>query len=309
MKPNQAPKKPAPSPEGIAARSQTISMILQKFNEHSAVMRRALDEAGCSSSFDVWLACLRDYLVSNPRLIDYAAQNPEAIFKAAGRAARDGLLLDDVQASLFERTDPETGLLKYEYGMRFAGKMCKINRTGQVKQITAEVVYENDDFNYSLGDNVGISHTMCLTNRGNRIGAYSIFLMTDGTRVRSWVPASQMEARAKLAGRDSAWNGEFSDEMWINAAIDRGLKRAPIAMLKRLSEDSLFEYDPAPDLAPPRAIDNVVSIHAPARVSPAETAERSPPAPVDQKTPGARPATPADSPSSGLDGPDFFMDF
>ena len=64
----------------------------------------------------------------------------------------------------------------------FKGKAQVVRRSGEVQDIHADVVYDNDKFEYELGNNGRLTHSPCLKGpQGEPYAAYSFVTMKDGS--------------------------------------------------------------------------------------------------------------------------------
>ena len=177
--------------------------------------------------------------------------NRQTLFAACMRAAQDGLLLDGREAALVMYGD------KVQYMPMVGGILKKLRQSGELSSISANVVYENDDFDYELGDEERIKHKPVIGERGKPIAAYAIVRTKDGGVYREVMSVAEVESvrqrsRAKNAG---PWVTDWS-EMARKTVIRRISKRLPSSS----DLDSVFEADnehyersaaPAPALTAP----------------------------------------------------------
>jgi recombination protein RecT len=98
-------------------------------------------------------------------------------------------------------------------------------------KITAHCVYENDLFDYELGDNEFIKHKPALSNRGKQVGAYAIFKLKNGETVRGFMDIAGIEKR-RLSSKSAEGNywKKWYDEMsrktvikWAAKEIDKSI--------------------------------------------------------------------------------------
>lgn len=251
----------------------------------------------------------------------------EASFRrAVTSAASDGLLLDGREAVLSPanknfgtRDNPEWHVV-VNYMPMASGLVQLMFRAGI--SIRSNVVYENDKFNYQLGDDERIEHIPADGNRGKLTKTYAIAKVTgypDPFReVMSRADIEPIMRASKTVKKDSNGNVlknedgsprmsgpwlAFESEMWRKSVIRRIIKRLPrtanMALLDRAlkADDAFYNLDKpdgaaggetAPAAAPvgegrPGGLSKVAAA-APAQ----ETAPTPKPSPV-----AAAPATPA----------------
>jgi recombination protein RecT len=111
------------------------------------------------------------------------------------------------------------------------GVLKLIRNSGELESIAARIVFENDKFEYQLGDDEKIVHTPLLKGmRGQPMGAYAIAKMKEGAIYREYMTADEIEAvkNASKAKDGPAWSGQFYLEMWKKSVLKRlakGYKR------------------------------------------------------------------------------------
>lgn len=94
----------------------------------------------------------------------------------------------------------------------YKGWVELLNRTGVVKDLIAHVVYERDDFDYSLGDDEHIHHKPAMGDRGEAVAFYVIVKLTNGgvrRRVLSRHDVEQYRRRSKSAN-NGPWVTDYN---------------------------------------------------------------------------------------------------
>ena len=149
-----------------------------------------------------------------------------SLFNAVMKAAQDGLILDGREAALV--TFNSKNGKQVQYMPMIAGVMKKVRQSGEISVISVQVVKENDNFDYELGDNERMTHKPALTGRGKTIGAYSIVTFKDGEKSREWMDVEQIQAvRGRSRSKDNGpWVTDF-DEMARKTVFRRHAKRLP----------------------------------------------------------------------------------
>lgn len=176
---------------------------------------------------------------TNPDLL-YA--NRRTFYTSAVRCAADGLMPDGREAALVvyntkvKQRDPATGLDverridAVQYLPMVAGIRKRMRNTGDVLTATAEVVYSNDKFRYSLGDTPFIEHEPAgiAEERGTLIGAYAIIRLRSGEILRDVMRLSEIQ-KSREQGRspNSLMWQKFYDEGARKTVLRRCAKAAP----------------------------------------------------------------------------------
>lgn len=177
---------------------------------------------------------------SNPDLLE---KDRQSLFESAMKCAQDGLLPDGREAALVIHG------AKVTYMPMVAGILSKVRRSGELRSITAHVVYENDEFDYVLGDEERIHHKPFIGERGKPIITYAVAHTKDGGIYREVMTEQQvMAVKAVSRARNGPWSGPFADEMRRKTAIRRLSKRLPmstdlLAVIER--DDELYDLNKA----------------------------------------------------------------
>ena len=185
---------------------------------------------------------------TTPALLD---ADRRTLFAAATKAAQQGLLPDGREGAIV------TFKNQAQWMPMVAGIMKLVRNSGEISTWSVQAVYENDQFDYELGDDERIKHKPSLTTRGKIIGAYSIVTMKDGEKSREFMGVEEINAiRARSrSGGSGPWVSDFS-EMAKKTVVRRHSKRLPMStdLDEALrADDELFapaEQTPANDTAP-----------------------------------------------------------
>jgi recombination protein RecT len=160
----------------------------------------------------------------NPELLQ---ADRRSLLGAAMKAAQDGLLLDGREAApvIFKTKDGP----KVQYMPMVGGLLKKIRNSGELASISAQVVYELDQFDYELGDNERIAHKPYLgQDRGKPIACYAIARTKDGAIYREVMSVADVQkVRESSRAKDSGPWVQWWDEMAKKTVIRRIAKRLP----------------------------------------------------------------------------------
>lgn len=168
----------------------------------------------------------------------------KSLYSAAMRAASEGLLVDGRESAIV----PFKG--KAMYLPMVAGILKKVRNSGELLSINAAIVYEKDEFNYSIdSDGETLTHKpdVFSSDRGKRLGVYAIAKTKDGgifieVMSEDQVMAVKNAGAAKGAG---PWGGPFQEEMYKKSAIKRLSKRLPMStdLEETLAaDDELYDF-------------------------------------------------------------------
>ena len=162
-----------------------------------------------------------------------------SLLGACMKAAQDGLLPDGREAALV--IFRSKGGPVVQYMPMVGGLLKKIRNSGELASIGAHVVYEKDEFSYTLGDCESITHKPYLgSDRGNPIAAYAVAHTKDGAVYREVMSLADIErVRAVSRARDAGPWVDWWDEMARKTVIRRLAKRLPSSA----DLDQVIEHD------------------------------------------------------------------
>lgn len=177
----------------------------------------------------------------NPELL---SADRRSLLGACMKAAQDGLMLDgrESAAVIFRSKDGP----KVQYMPMLGGILKKIRNSGELACISANVVYEKDDFEYELGDNEAIRHKpSLLDDRGRPIAVYAIAKTKDGAIYREVMSVYEVErVRAASRAKDSGPWVQWWSEMARKTVIRRISKRLPSsADVEQVFENDNEQYE------------------------------------------------------------------
>lgn len=173
-----------------------------------------------------FLSVARRGIIGNKSL-NFDKMNKQTLYSSVLKAAEQGLKLDGEEAALVQYGEA------VQFMKMIKGVKKQLRNSGEIKEITAEVVYKNDKFEYWVDDNgKHIKHTPeFLNDRGEPICAYAIITTKDGGKFIKVMTKQEIES-VKSASKTgnasfSPWNGVFKTEMWCKTVLRRCAKDAP----------------------------------------------------------------------------------
>lgn len=132
--------------------------------------------------------------------------------------------------------DQKAFLIPYKktcsFQLGYRGMLELARRSGEIASIHAEVVYEKDTFELTLGLDPNLVHKPNLTetDRGAVVLAYSVAKLKDGSVDFIWMKRSDIDkARKANKGKSPAWETWF-DEMAKKTVMKRHLKTLPMSI-------------------------------------------------------------------------------
>jgi recombination protein RecT len=199
---------------------------------------------------------------NNPKLLGCTRQS---LWNACMKAAQDGLLPDGREGAIVPYGEDEegSGSSKIAQWMpMIAGIRKKARNSGEIAGWEAYCVYENDEFEFELGDDPFIRHKPALSDRGAIIAVYSIATLKDGYKSREVMSVKEIEGvRSKSKAKKGPWKDPiFYPEMCKKVVARRHSKVLPMSgdlddLIRR--DDDLYDLEGAREdaqTARPRSI-------------------------------------------------------
>lgn len=201
-----------------------------------------------SLSFDKFEAMVIAAVGSNPKLLEC---DRASLLKACIQAAELGLSLNPTlgEGDILQVYDARNKTYNAQFRPRYMGLMKLARQSGVIAKIEAEIVREKDEFLVQKGDDPRLEHRIKLGNRGEKIGAYCIWTLKDGTKQfevmdREQILAIRDRSSAKKEGRTVGPWATDEDEMWRKTVVRRASKympRATDAFVNAVTLDNLHE--------------------------------------------------------------------
>ena len=206
---------------------------------------------------------------NNPSLID---ADRDSLYTAVQLAAQDNLLPNGREGALvvFSTKQGDKWIKKVQWMPMVAGIIKRLAEFGF--SVEGYAVCENDTFEYQLGDNPTITHTLPKfgTPRGQAIGYYAVATDTQGKKYRAIMERSEIEKiRQASKSKDSGPWQSWYDEMAIKSVIKRLAKRLPLykegadSVLGVIDRDNdMYQFDdtPAPSADKPARVTRLAAV-------------------------------------------------
>lgn len=185
--------------------------------------------------------------VSNtPKL---ASCTPQSFLGAMMNAAQLGLEPNTPlgQAYLIPFDNRKKGVTECQFQIGYKGLIDLAYRSGDVRMIDAQTVYENDEFEYELGMDPVLKHKPARSNRGNPIYFYATFKLTNGGQGFQVMSMEDVQAHAKKYSKtynNGPWQTNF-EEMAKKTVLKKLLKYAPLKteFVKQVTQDESIKSE------------------------------------------------------------------
>jgi len=155
----------------------------------------------------------------------------KSLVAAAIQSAQLNLSLDKNMGQAY--VVPYKGVAQFQIG--YLGYLTLARRSGEIKSIRAEIVYEGDEWKRQYTqDGVKFTHIPCPpSQRGDRIGVYMVAQFTNGGSHFEFMYAEEVEEIKKLSPgarkTDSIWE-LHTEAMWKKTVIKRSAKYLPLSV-------------------------------------------------------------------------------
>lgn len=165
-------------------------------------------------------------------------------FKSADPASVVTAMMACVELNLMPNTPQQLAhLIPYKVGssgkyniqfqLGYKGLLELADRTGKIKAIYAELVYEGDEFSVELGTERRIKHIpgddIDKTDYSKVTHAYMVAILTNGERMFEYMTRKQLDKiqeSSKAKSTDSPWQ-TWPEEMARKTVVKRGVKLLP----------------------------------------------------------------------------------
>ena len=197
------------------------------------------------STMDEWkfISVAKLTLNQNPKLLQ-ADRN--SLMQTFMKAAQDGLYLDGKEAAAVQYGQ------SVQYIPMVEGVIKVLHNSGLIKTISAEVVYENDLFDYELGSKPHITHKPCITgDRGKPVCVYAIAVTINKGEYYEVMSMSDIDKCRQVSKASSSPHSPWSkwfDQMAKKTVIHRIAKRLPkndaINSVVRIEDEGMVNVTP-----------------------------------------------------------------
>lgn len=183
-------------------------------------------------------------LSSNPTLQECT---PQSFLGSMMQAAQLGLEPNTPIGQAYLIPYKNHGRLECQFQLGYKGLIDLAYRSGEIKDIQAHEVYENDTFEYEFGLEPKLKHIPATSNRGEVIMYYAVFHMVNGGYGFEVMSKDDIVKHAQKTSQFygtsfSPWNKYF-DEMAKKTVVKKCLKYAPIKtdFVRALSSDETIK--------------------------------------------------------------------
>lgn len=141
---------------------------------------------------------------------------------------------------------------RLEWQERYLGKLMRAKRDTEIGKINAQVIYEGDEFVYTIDENGEkqlVKHVPNLANIDNTkiLAAYAVVINKDGTRHIEVMTRTQIQKaweQGAMKGKSGA-HTNFTDQMCMKTVIQRACKIALDSTADPGDDDDQNHYDEA----------------------------------------------------------------
>ena len=141
---------------------------------------------------------------------------------------------------------------RLEWQERYLGKLMRAKRDTEIGKVNAQVIYEGDEFVYTIDENGEkqlVKHVPNLANIDNTkiLAAYAVVINKDGTRHIEVMTRTQIQKaweQGAMKGKSGA-HTKFTDQMCMKTVIQRACKIALDSTADPGDDDDPNHYDEA----------------------------------------------------------------
>ena len=222
-------------------------------NSLTATKETTIAEKKPKTIFDIIQAGAKQFATALPKHINTdrfvriaittIRQNPK--LAQCSQESLLGALMVSAQLGLEPGTLGQCYLIPYgrecQFQIGYKGMIELLRRSGQLKDIYAYSVYENDDFEITYGLDRNLIHKPNLANKGNFLGCYCVAILKDDTRAFEYMTKEEIEAHAKKFSKtfgNGPWKTDF-EAMAHKTVVKKMLKWLPLSVefLENIEKD------------------------------------------------------------------------
>ena len=188
-------------------------------------------------------------LSSNPKLQECT---PQSFLGAMMTAAQLGVEPNTALGQAYLIPFKNKGIMECQFQLGYKGLIDLAYRSGEVSNIQAQEVYENDVFEFEYGLEPKLRHVPAKKDRGDVICYYAIFKMKDGGYnfgVMSVDDARKHGQKYSKSYSFGPWQNNF-DEMAKKTVLKKVLKYAPLKsdFVRAVAQDETIKKDISDDM-------------------------------------------------------------
>lgn len=172
---------------------------------------------------------------------------PQSFLGAMMQAAQLGLESNTPIGQAYLIPYKNKGIQECQFQLGYKGLIDLAYRSGEIKDIQAHEVYENDAFEYEFGLEPKLKHIPAAHDRGEIVMYYAVFHMVNGGYGFEVMSKEDIINHAKKTSQsyDSSYSpwAKYFDEMAKKTVIKKCLKYAPIKtdFVRALSSDETIK--------------------------------------------------------------------
>ena len=148
-------------------------------------------------------------------------------------SAQLGLEPDGIlgHAYLIPYKNNKKGIYEAQFQVGYRGLIALARRSGEVESFQAQVVYDNDQFDFAFGLNERLEHIPSSGNRGKMKAAYAMVKFKDGGHAFDVMFKEDIEKikKSSKASKDGPWV-TYESEMWRKTVAKRLAKYLPLSV-------------------------------------------------------------------------------
>ena len=138
------------------------------------------------------------------------------------------------------------GVMECQFILGYKGMIDLARRSGHIESIDAQVVYENDEFEFEYGLNPNLTHKPALVDRGKAIAYYAVAKFKDGgfqMKVMGKDDVERIRSRS-MAKNFGPWKTDY-DEMAKKSVIRAMFKYLPVSneIMRYSEKDDVVKTD------------------------------------------------------------------
>ncbi len=153
---------------------------------------------------------------------------PNSVRDAINKCMQWELVPNSIQACLLPYHDKKNNVTNLTFQAMYQGLLEVAYRTGLFKDISANMVRQNDIFSYDLGSEKFTSHKLPddFGDRGKPLCVYADITLANGGKIIKIMNIKEVDAIKARAKTQMVWNSDY-EQMAIKTVIKQAFKLCP----------------------------------------------------------------------------------
>ena len=221
---------------------QTSAVALNTLNDAARLVAKYAARLLSDERSEQFYAQLSLMAKENPKI---AMCTPSSVLTAMMACVHLDLMPNTPQqyAFVIPYNNKQKGVMELQFQLGYKGLLVLAHRSGQIKKIEAQLVFEGDKFKYNLGIKPRLTHTpdtmVDRTMYENVIAAYAVIWLANGETVFDVMGRPELD---KIQGISKASSTDTPWKKWPEAMAKKTIVKRALKLVPSDTKDNRLEY-------------------------------------------------------------------